>query len=47
MNVVDYETMMMLEKMNDKTVKLKFANIAWISFTDVILISFTRLIKEE
>jgi hypothetical protein len=47
MNVVDYETMIVNDKLSNKIVKLKFANTIWISSTDVILISFTRLIKEE
>jgi hypothetical protein len=47
MNVVDYETMIVNDKLSNKIVKLKFANTAWISSTDVTLISFTRLIKEE
>jgi hypothetical protein len=47
MNVTDYETMIVHDKLNNKTIKLKFVNIAWISFTDVILISSTRLIKED
>ncbi len=47
MNVVDYETMIVNDKLNNKIVRLKFANKAWISSTDVILISSTRLIKEE
>jgi hypothetical protein len=47
MNVVDYETMIVNDKLSNKIVKLKFANTIWISSTDVILISSTRLIKEE
>jgi hypothetical protein len=47
MNVVDYETMIVNDKLSNKIVKLKFANTIWISPTDVTLISFTRLIKEE
>ncbi len=47
MNVVDYETMIVNDKLSNKIVKLKFANTIWISSIDVILISFTRLIKEE
>jgi hypothetical protein len=47
MNVVDYETMIVNDKLSNKIVKLKFANTIWISSTDVILISFTRLIIEE
>jgi hypothetical protein len=46
-NVVDYETMIVNDKLSNKIVKLKFANTIWISSTDVILISFTRLIKKE
>jgi hypothetical protein len=47
MNVVDYETMIVNDKLNNKIVKLKFANTTWISFTDVTLISSTRLIKKN
>jgi hypothetical protein len=47
MNVVDYETMIVNDKLNNKIVKLKFANTIWISSTDVTFISFTRLIKER
>jgi hypothetical protein len=47
MNVVDYKTMIVNDKLNNKIVKLKFANTIWISSTDVILISFTRLIKKK
>jgi hypothetical protein len=47
MNVVDYETMIVNDKLSNKIVKLKFANTTWISSTDVTLISSTRLIKEE
>jgi hypothetical protein len=47
MNVVDYETMIINDKLSNKIVKLKFANTIWISSTDVIFISFTRLIKEK
>ncbi len=47
MNVVDYETMIVNDKLSNKIVKLKFANTAWILFTDVILISSIRLIKKN
>jgi hypothetical protein len=47
MNVVDYETMIVNDKLSNKIVKLKFANTTWISSTDVILISSTRLIKKN
>ncbi len=47
MNVVDYETMIINDKLSNKIVKLKFANMTWISFTDVTLISSTRLIKKN
>ncbi len=46
-NVVDYETIIVNDKLSNKIVKLKFANTIWISSTDVILISFTRLIKKK
>jgi hypothetical protein len=35
MNVVDYETMIVNDKLSNKIVKLKFANTIWISSTDV------------
>ncbi len=47
MNVTDYETMIVHDKMSDKIIKLKFANTVWISSTDVTLISSTRLIKKD
>jgi hypothetical protein len=47
MNVVDYETIIVHDKLDNKTIKLKFVNTAWVSSTDVILISSTRLIKED
>jgi hypothetical protein len=47
MNVVDYETMIVNDKLSNKIVKLKFANTTWISSTDVTLISSTRLIKKN
>jgi hypothetical protein len=47
MNVVDYETMIVNDKLNNKIVKFKFANTIWISSIDVTFISFTRLIKKE
>ncbi len=47
MNVVDYETMIVNDKLSNKIVKLKFANTTWISSTDVILILSTRLIKKS
>jgi hypothetical protein len=47
MNIVNYETMIVNDKLSNKIVKLKFANTIWISSTDVILISSTRLIKKN
>jgi hypothetical protein len=47
MNVVNYETMIVNDKLSNKIAKLKFANTIWISSIDVTLISFTRLIKEK
>jgi hypothetical protein len=47
MNVVDYETMIVNDKLSNKIVKLKFANTTWISSIDVTLISSTRLIKKD
>jgi hypothetical protein len=47
MNVVDYETMIVNDKLSNKIIKLEFANTTWISSTDVILISSTRLIKKN
>jgi hypothetical protein len=46
-NVVDYETMIVNDKLSNKIVKLKFANTTWISFIAAILISSTRLIKKN
>ncbi len=46
MNVAGYGTMIVKGKLGNKIVKLEFANTAWISSTDVTLISSTRLIKE-
>jgi hypothetical protein len=47
MNVVDYETMIVNDKLSNKIVKLKFANTTWISFTDMILILSTRFIEKN
>jgi hypothetical protein len=47
MNVFDYKTMIINDKLSNKIVKLKFANTIWISSINVILISFTRLIKKK
>jgi hypothetical protein len=47
MNIVDYETMIVNDKLSNKIVKLKFANTTWISSTDVILILSTRFIKKN
>jgi hypothetical protein len=47
MNVIDYETMIVNDKLSNKIVKLKFANTTWILSTVVILISSTRFIKKD
>ena len=47
MNVQEYETMLIKEKLKNKIIIMKFVNTTWISSTNVILVSATRLMKED
>jgi hypothetical protein len=49
MKVKNYDTMQVLEKLRneDKIIKMKFANIAYVSITSMTLMSSIKLIKEE
>jgi hypothetical protein len=46
MKVKRYGTMQVLEKSEDKTIKMKFANTAYVPITSMTLVSSTKLIKE-
>jgi hypothetical protein len=46
MKVKGYDTMQVLEKLTDKIIKMKFANIVYVLITSMTLVSSTKLIKE-
>jgi hypothetical protein len=48
MKVKDYDTMQVLEKLRDedKIIKMKFANTAYVLITSMTLVSSIKLIKE-
>jgi hypothetical protein len=46
MKIEDYDTMQVLEKSEDKIIKMKFANTAYVPTTSMTLVSSTKLIKE-
>jgi hypothetical protein len=46
MNVQEYETMLIKEKLKNKIIIMKFVNTVWISFINITLMSATRLMKE-
>jgi hypothetical protein len=43
----EYDTMQVLEKSENKQIRMKFVNTAYVLTTSMILISSTKLIKEE
>jgi hypothetical protein len=47
MKMKNYDTMQMLEKSENKIIKMKFANTAYVLITSMTFVSFTKLIKEE
>jgi hypothetical protein len=47
MKIEGYDTMQVLEKSEDKIIKMKFANTAYVLIINMTLVSFTKLIKEE
>jgi hypothetical protein len=47
MKVKKYDIIQVLEKSEDKIIEMKFANIAYVSITNMTLVSFIKLIKEE
>ncbi len=47
MKMKNYDIMQMLDKLIDKIIKMKFANIVYVLITSMTLVSFIKLIKEE
>jgi hypothetical protein len=47
MKVKDYDTMQMLEKSEDKIIKMKFVNTTYVFIISMTLVSFIKLIKER
>jgi hypothetical protein len=47
MLIEEYETMLVIDRINEKNRRMFFDNIAYVSFIDVILMSVTRLKKQD
>ncbi len=47
MKMKRYDIMQILEKSEDKIIKMKFANIAYVFIISMTLMSFIKLIKER
>jgi hypothetical protein len=47
MLIEEYETMLVIDRINEKNRRMFFDNIAYVSFIDVILIFITRLKKQD
>ncbi len=47
MLIVKYETMLINDKLENKTIKMKFAKTTYISFTNMTLMSWNKLKKKN
>jgi hypothetical protein len=47
MLIEEYEIMLVTDRINEKNRRMFFDNIAYVSFTDVILMFVTRLKKQD
>jgi hypothetical protein len=47
MLIEEYETMLVIDRINEKNRKMFFYNIAYVSFIDVILMFVTRFKKQD